>query len=233
MDTHGFRSYNEAILVHSNPFSTLFYINLRTEYFQWHKAQRQLLLELSTTKDRENWKSSFRFLLMECTDMYRACGGTADRLGPLPFGLAVANATNRILLLHWTQPGPLESFLLPPLGGLDWRVPDWLWQDFQQHTPQSQWRAVTHEEKILEFAPSYRFPLIRMKFQSHTFGAEYYNSHVRTSMSDPTFEQVYHDMWRVLFTPAPAVATLIERHMEHLGLQPGCMWRFISEPCMG
>ena len=49
------------------------------------------------------------------------CGGLHDRLGQLPWDLYLANATRRVLLLHWHRPVPLEHFVVPNL--LDWSVP--------------------------------------------------------------------------------------------------------------
>ena len=52
------------------------------------------------------------------------CGGTADRLKPIPFMLRMAYNTRRTLLIRWTRPAKLEEFLVPPKGGIDWRVPE-------------------------------------------------------------------------------------------------------------
>lgn len=52
------------------------------------------------------------------------CGGLNDRIGQLPWDLYLANQTQRVLLLHWHRPVPLEYFLRPnPRYGLDWTVP--------------------------------------------------------------------------------------------------------------
>lgn len=51
------------------------------------------------------------------------CGGLHDRLGNLPFDLYLANQTNRVLLIKWIKPQPLEEFLIPPPNGLDWVFP--------------------------------------------------------------------------------------------------------------
>ena len=50
------------------------------------------------------------------------CGGLADRLGQLPLDLYLANQTNRLLLIWWNKPAPLEEFLLP--NQIDWTVPN-------------------------------------------------------------------------------------------------------------
>ena len=53
------------------------------------------------------------------------CGGTADRLKPFLFLLREAYESKRFLVIHWTLPARLEEFLVPPKGGIDWRVPKW------------------------------------------------------------------------------------------------------------
>eukprot|EP00587_Corethron_hystrix_P006615 CAMPEP_0113319864 /NCGR_PEP_ID=MMETSP0010_2-20120614/13894_1 /TAXON_ID=216773 ORGANISM="Corethron hystrix, Strain 308" /NCGR_SAMPLE_ID=MMETSP0010_2 /ASSEMBLY_ACC=CAM_ASM_000155 /LENGTH=338 /DNA_ID=CAMNT_0000177515 /DNA_START=626 /DNA_END=1642 /DNA_ORIENTATION=+ /assembly_acc=CAM_ASM_000155 len=35
----------------------------------------------------------------------------------------MANKTGRVLLYYWGKPRPIEDFLVPPEGGMDWRVP--------------------------------------------------------------------------------------------------------------
>jgi hypothetical protein len=89
------------------------------KYFLWHREQRQICL------NPQDWKSC-KYLIMECLEKHTQCGGTSDRLKPLPTMLRMAASTDRLLLIHWNRPAKLEEFLLPPKGGLDWRVPDWL-----------------------------------------------------------------------------------------------------------
>jgi hypothetical protein len=64
---------------------------------------------------------------MQCLgDQDSTCGGTADRLKLFPFVVRLAYDSQRILLIHWTMPARLESWLVPPKGGLDWRAPTWM-----------------------------------------------------------------------------------------------------------
>ena len=46
-----------------------------------------------------------------------------DRLGQLPLDLYLAHQTQRVLLIKWIKPQPLEEFLVPPPNGLDWVFP--------------------------------------------------------------------------------------------------------------
>ena len=89
------------------------------DYFRWHRQQREALL------NPHDWQS-MRIFVMECLDFQDHCGGTSDRLKPTMTMLRMAAMTQRFLLIHWDSPKKLEEFLLPPKGGIDWRVPDWL-----------------------------------------------------------------------------------------------------------
>ena len=64
-----------------------------------------------------------KFLVSRCfrQDM---CGGASDRLQDMPYNLMIANQTQRVLLLRWEKPAPLETFLVPPEGGIDWTLPN-------------------------------------------------------------------------------------------------------------
>jgi hypothetical protein len=62
-------------------------------------------------------------------------------------------------------------------------------------------------------------PFFRTRVQSVTGGAHIYNSLL--SPNEPTFEEVYHDVWRIFFTPAPAVRSMLEHEMQEMGLVPG------------
>jgi hypothetical protein len=93
-------------------------------YLRWHRQKRQQMqLHGSRLFKQERW-----FVLQCLGEHDYNCGGTADRLKPLPWALRVAHNSKRILLVHWTKPGHLEDFLLPPQGGMDWRAPSWLAQ---------------------------------------------------------------------------------------------------------
>lgn len=155
--------------------------------------------------------------MIECTESYQKCGGAADRLGPLPFHVKVASDTNRLLLIHWSKPAALEEFLQPPTGGLDWRVPSWLLQNLQQETAK---RTATHEKQILKYANYTQARLLSVKYQSHDHGQQGYDR-LRRNKGEPSFLQVYHDLWRVVFTPNPRIAEQVERLMGDFQLRPG------------
>jgi hypothetical protein len=120
------------------------------DYFAWHAEQRRKLQLLSSAQkehggnNHANSSSSsssstdlkqFRFLVVRCLQQDDKCGGTADRLKPLPFYLRLAHALQRILVFKWERPVPLEEFLQPPTrrnsnGGSVVIGMDWTWPSF-------------------------------------------------------------------------------------------------------
>jgi hypothetical protein len=107
--------------------------------------------------------------------------------------------------------------LVPPKGGLDWTIPDWLDQhlDFRKlpmatgNTPQS---IYIDEAKSSE-------RIVTFRHQRHDHGANYYNE--QSSNNEPAFHHVFREMWDTLFTPSPPVAALIRQNMNDLNLVPG------------
>ena len=83
-------------------------------YMAWHKSMREKFPGRKLFEDPDAPK----LLVRTCLGL---CGGLNDRLGQLPWDLYLANQTNRVLLLHWHRPVPLERFLVP--NGFDWTVP--------------------------------------------------------------------------------------------------------------
>ena len=61
--------------------------------------------------------------------------------------------------------------------------------------------------------------LFRSRFQSVYGGAKYYDKEILPD--EHTFNEVYHDVWRIFFTPSKAVREWIEREMETMNLVPG------------
>ncbi|KAG7345496.1 hypothetical protein IV203_033027 [Nitzschia inconspicua] len=207
-------------------------------YFVWHRQQRQFLHQ-----HRNQWHT-LRYYLVECTERYPNCGGAADRLGPLPFHVQFAAASRRLILYHWTTPAPLESFLLPPRKGVDWRLPSWLHQHFDNELSFPNMRNRRHRKNknvtvaldlqdLVDSLQDDRL-LVRAKIQSHDHGASNFDdmvfwkkasfSHQNdrnvSSFLGPTFQQVFHDLWRVFFTPTPIIASKIHEQMTFLGLYP-------------
>ena len=85
-----------------------------TDYFAFHKKTRE---EFPGTELFTN-PNAPKLLVRLCLGL---CGGLHDRLGQLPLDLIIANETQRILLIQWHKPHPLEEYMLP--NEVDWRVP--------------------------------------------------------------------------------------------------------------
>jgi hypothetical protein len=92
------------------------------EYSILHRTQRSALNETNSKFQR--------FLIMRCLDFDEKCGGASDRLQSVPAMLMLANKTGRMLFIKWSRPAPLQEFLVPPTGGFDWTIPEWLDQLF-------------------------------------------------------------------------------------------------------
>lgn len=181
------------------------------DYFRWHKEQTSLGWDM-TSPDLRN-----SYLYVTCLKEYQKCGGTADRLLSLPFFVKVAAATNRVLLIQWTKPAALEEFLLPPVSGIDWRVPKGMGKVLQRHFAVQ--KAGT-QDTILEFGAQTNVTVVQVKFQSHDHGSVYYDT-FRESLDEPNYETVFHSMWRIFFTPAPALTSIIEATLTKVELVPG------------
>ncbi|GKZ00502.1 hypothetical protein MPSEU_001002600 [Mayamaea pseudoterrestris] len=181
------------------------------DYFAWHCQQRKTLTQ-------DNW-SNMRYIVMGCFHSDAKCGGTADRLQPLPFVLRAAAKSKHMLFIHWDVPGPLEAFLLPPQGGINWRLPE----DMHEHIA-----AIPQEEVIrtvtvfLHQLENQEEVITRIRIQSHTHGSEVYNEWAMAMGESPhAWREHFHDIWYTFFTPAPTIAKTVEDEMERSALVPG------------
>ncbi len=76
-------------------------------YIQWHNEMRTKF----PGKQIIEHPDAPKVLVRICLGL---CGGLHDRLGQLPLDLYLANQTQRVLLIKWQKPQPLEEFLVPP-----------------------------------------------------------------------------------------------------------------------
>ena len=86
------------------------------DYFLWHREQ------LNSISQPTDWLQQ-RIFVLRCMDD-DICGGTADRLRPLPFFLAMAARSKRLIFIRWNRPIRLEAIMEP--YQLNWVVPDTL-----------------------------------------------------------------------------------------------------------
>lgn len=96
-----------------------------TNYIKWHNEMRAKYPGKEIIENPNAPKTLTRICL-------GLCGGLHDRLGQLPLDLYLANQTQRVLLIKWQKPQPLEEFLIPPSysslpsktgWSLDWTFP--------------------------------------------------------------------------------------------------------------
>lgn len=177
------------------------------DYFVFHRQQRQRI-------NGDNW-SNYRYLVVACTKASTKCGGTSDRLRPIPYYIRVAAETKRILFIYWNKPRLLETFLLPPVGGMDWRTPPWIVDKLGSNSIKS--------AQNLPVVAARNDVLIQAQIQSHDHGSHYYDNitTVLDGEAPLAFRRHYHDCWYVLFTPVPEIATEIEQVLRKTSLVPG------------
>lgn len=180
-------------------------------YLRWHSYKRSQLVNEAAAKQLEPVK----LLVMQCLASDDHCGGVSDRLKPLPYLIRNAYYTKRLLLIYWSRPSHLEAFLVPPRGGLDWTVPQWM-----VPTIESQSTGVfTFSEDTLRSWSRTDISLVRSRFQDYHGGMHNYNAQLVEG--EVSFAELFHDLWRIAFTPSPPVRALLESDMRRLGLVPG------------
>ena len=174
------------------------------EYFRWHHETKRNL-------NVGNWDRT-KYLVMHCLERHTRCGGLSDRLRPLPVLILIAARSQRLLLIQWTRPFPLEEFLVPPVGGIDWRAPAWLTRKFESEASPGKLKEVVRVAMTAAL-------IVKTKVQSSDHGAKYYNN--QTEADSATFDEVQRDIFQVFFEPSRAVARQLDANMKELGLIPG------------
>lgn len=178
-----------------------------TEYFAWHH-------ETSNNLNETNWNQT-QYLVMSCEKRWESCGGISDRLKPLPFVVLQAARHKRLLYIDWWKPKPLQEFLIPPQGGVDWRVPNWM----RRHL-RSMGGAIIYGCEDLD-RKSYiksSASVFRLKLQTADAGESLYASQPD---SFSTYADVFHGLFRAFFTPVPRLQATIDQKMKEHHLVPG------------
>ena len=193
-------------LLRSLEFSSL--PNWMINYFAWHQETRFNL-------NQSNWNST-KYLVMICTRRCAKCGGISDRLKPLPFVVLQAYKSRRLLLIYWNKPASLEEYLIPPDGGVDWRVPDWLIPRLNIKTKLD---VASHSDDLVRLIENGEaMPVVKARIQSPSAGEDYYTEQTG---GNSTYQTVYHSLFRTFFTPSSRLAEKIHDLMDKHGLVPG------------
>jgi hypothetical protein len=154
------------------------------QYLNWHRHKRKHLSEAT-------WESE-RFFVMQCLGGHDAhCGGTADRLKPILWALRMAYRSRRILLIHWTKPAPLELFLVPPKGGIDWRAPKWFANKINNRSNGLRLPLADKDSMIMQNSDA---PMVRSIYQNYHGGMHIYDSQ-RFEAEEPSFSDIYLPIW--------------------------------------
>ncbi|CAB9509150.1 expressed unknown protein [Seminavis robusta] len=181
------------------------------EYAQWHRQQRARINE-------HNWKSKRNNYLIVTARRGQQAGGLTDRLKPLPHFLKLAAKTNRILLIYWNKPFSLEHYLLPPDGGLDWRVPFYMVEEIVVKS-----RITARQEDIRSKAHNKRFQIVATGMQAPDYGQDWYDATPLEGDELPQYNRIaiFRHMWYWAFTPSPPIAQRVKDNFDRLGLVPG------------
>jgi hypothetical protein len=192
------------------------------DYLSWHSTIRQNMT-MDTLK-----AGDIKILLLYCVEETdkRRCGGLSQRLTCLPYLLKEAYNTKRLLLIHWTSPVPLTEFLVPPMGGVDWRLPKWLERAVTSSSTSKEGMTIRDTDDATTIDKAMDNATI-LRFQPMTdSGATLYNSIAASdrkihSKNVDTFNDIFHDVWRIFFKPSSGIRKNIEKALRsNRGLNP-------------
>jgi len=180
------------------------------DYFLWHREQ------LKSIRQPTDWLQQ-RIFVLRCMDD-DICGGTADRLRPLPFFLAMAARSKRLIFIRWNRPIRLEAIMEP--YQLNWVVPDSL-----AHFLDNKNGTASRSRKLNRIAKESMNPdlwLLEGFSQAMTYGDIYDTMVADLEPTSPRANprEYFHDMFLALFRPVPSLQLIIDRMMEELGLHP-------------
>ena len=209
-------------------------------YFKWHSKQRQNPSSNET-----------KYLVITCFRGDDYCGGTSDRLRPLPYYLLVANATQRVLLIKWTKPFDLGEFLMPARD-IDWRTP---LEGFDDLIEESNGKNGICQSKIKGFfgglcsafvedrtgiESCHNFIVDRLRREDDTFLIFdlVRKSHEQINQCNMLFQKFSYEeefpalnkwdfpemfgyIFRVMFQPTPVIGNNIQRSMEKMNINDG------------
>ena len=172
-------------------------------YMDWHR-------QIKPTLTPDNWEQR-RYLVLRCLSWHPFRQRYVDRLRTFLFLLYLAQSDpiheHRIFLLHWDRPAPLESFFVPPVGGLDWRVPDWLLPKLalgnESHFANVPWNEDSLLD-VIKHSSYYTVVEFSFIFQLH---------HLVDKL-----EKQYRDCFNALFQPVPEVQSIVDKTKQELGL---------------
>ena len=93
-------------------------------------------------------------------------------------------------------------------------MPEWLVAHFESVGART--RVNT---KMLIGDANQPMPFLHVRLQTFDGGADYFNE--QFNGTGVTYETIYHDLFRVLFTPSPPIQQILDRELKAAGLTPG------------
>lgn len=145
----------------------------------------------------------------------------ADRLKPIPFFVLVAAQTNRLFMIRWSKPAKLEEFLEP--NEVNWSVPDWMVTQIEERNVTSSFQK--NAKDLVRKMNNDRSVVQEAKVQGIFGGSKHYNDILswdnNETVTQETYDRIYHDLFRALFKPSPNIARLVEEKMVSANLSPG------------
>ena len=170
------------------------------QYAAWHNTQRTRFLDAK--RNNSTSADDIKFLISRCLEN-DTCGGASDRLQDMPYNLMLANQTNRILLVRWEKPGRLQHYLIPPKDGIDWTLEG----EMYNYLKHENWHKRGKEtDTRLQIVSTIR----------RDSAAPIFRDYENTQLG----YKIYHEVFRLLFTPSPVLAERVESTMTLLGLVP-------------
>jgi hypothetical protein len=161
------------------------------------------------------------------------CGGVSDRLRAISIYPFIASRTKRVFCIHWDKPFRLQTFLQPPVGGMDWRCPD----SFDNSNPEIATKRIflfrnmslkesiqkaidtikTREEDRFQTIASYTTSFTSMNLLNQ-FVHSYSYKEKMPVLGGWTHIHLMEHMFRVMFEPIEVIARNINATMKELGL---------------
>jgi hypothetical protein len=177
-------------------------------YIIWHSEQRRNKMDDPSTK----------FLTVACHRNF-PCGGVSDRLRSIPYFLLLANRTGRVLLIKW-QKYDLEEFLLPPVGGLDWRLPEGM--DIGSGKPG---QAVSCLGEMSNRNPCRIWDNDHEGYKNQKnivmlAREDLYEQHKQFFVTDTHPHGTFGQIMNIMFMPTPPLVESISDTMKKIGLLP-------------
>lgn len=196
------------------------------DYFSWHRRMRRewngKLLHKNSTK-----------LLI-----FRNFNGLHDRLHDLPLAVYLANRSQRLLMMRWSSPAPLEEFLVPNMHYMDWTVPQDIARQVDSSPPnlfngqdvpnvfaaESDHRDYFWNTAIDKYVHSNRkepILLLQQHLRLHP-DPEFVRLLQRAGESNPIYgNAAYGHLWHAIFQPSPPLQDYINRQKAAMGIANG------------